>query len=166
MIKVFKKKRKRKKRTGNLNMNDIISCKAQRMSNTRPSTYHFKMIKNSPKHLHTDILAHWCTFWYNHSSNSKSVLTDSAEGKTVTAHFILSKEGTLTSFHWMELKALRKTKDIKQLNLTAHAFLTRPFIIDFRRSPTNTVNRSSWSKWHEIHTPHQCAHHIIWNLKS
>lgn len=48
MIKVFKKK-ERKKRTGNLNMNDIISCKAQRMSNTRPSTYHFKMIKNSPK---------------------------------------------------------------------------------------------------------------------
>lgn len=145
-------------------MNDIISCKAQRMSNARPSTYHFKMIKNSPKHLHTDILAHWCTFWYNHSSNSKSVLTDSAEGKTVTAHFILSKEGTLSSFHWMELR--KTTKDIKQLNLTAHAFLTRAFIIDFRRSPTNTVNRSSWSKWHEIYTPHQCAHHIIWNLKS
>lgn len=45
MIKVFKKK---EKRTGNLNMNEVISCKAQRMSNTRPS-YHFKMIKNSPK---------------------------------------------------------------------------------------------------------------------
>lgn len=38
-------------------MNDIISCRAQRMSNTRPSTYHFKMIKNLPQtgHIYTQI---------------------------------------------------------------------------------------------------------------
>lgn len=39
-------------------MNEVISCKAQRMSTTRPSTYHFKMIKNSPKtgYIHTQII--------------------------------------------------------------------------------------------------------------